>query len=72
MTISNPDEMTGASATISNRSFKISVPGKDLILLSPEESFMPTLKLDQLKLGNAVTTVSGSGASCRITTQYIV
>lgn len=49
----------------------ICAPGREALVISLEESYMPTLRLSKLMRGKLVTTVTGAGDTQRIVDQYM-
>lgn len=70
VTIRQPDR-TSNQMRLAAGSITISAPGREALVISPEESFMPSLRVNRFVRGSLVTTVSGTGAACRIVDQYV-
>jgi hypothetical protein len=70
VTIRQPNQ-TDNTLVLKAGSMTINAPGREALVISQEESYMPSLRVRQFTLGNLVTTVSGSGEDCRIVEQYI-
>ena len=70
VTIRQPNQ-TDNTMVLRAGSMTINAPGREALVISQEESYMPNLRVTQLVMGNLVTTVSGSGADCRVVSQYV-
>lgn len=70
VTLRQPNQ-TDNTMVLRAGSMTINAPGREALVISQEESYMPNLRVTQLVMGNLVTTVSGSGADCRVVSQYV-
>lgn len=70
VTIRQPNQ-TDNTMVLRAGSMTINAPGREALVISQEESYMPNLRVSQFVMGNLVTTVSGSGADCRVVSQYV-
>lgn len=70
VTIRQPNQ-TDNTMVLRAGSVTINAPGREALVISQEESYMPNLRVSQFVMGNLVTTVTGSGAACRIVEQYV-
>ena len=71
VTIRQPNK-TSNQMQLAADAITISAPGREALVISPQESYMPSLRVSRFVRGNLVTTVSGSGPACRIVDQYVV
>ena len=70
LTLRQPSQ-TDNTLVLKGGSMTINAPGREALVISHEESYMPNLRVTQFVMGNLVTTVSGSGADCRVVSQYV-
>lgn len=70
VTIRQPNQ-TDNTMVLRAGSMTINAPGREALVISQEETYLPSLRMTQLVLGNLVTTVIGSGLDCRVVSQYV-
>ena len=70
MAIRQPNK-TSNQMLLAADSIVISAPGREALVINPEESYMPSLRVSRFARGNLVTTVTGTGPACRIVDQYL-
>ncbi|MBQ8537194.1 MAG: hypothetical protein IJ461_07330 [Clostridia bacterium] len=70
VTIRQPNK-TSNQMQLAADSITISAPGREALVISPQESYMPSLRVSRFVRGNLVTTVSGTGPACRVVDQYV-
>ena len=70
VTIRQPNQ-TDNTLVLKGGSVTINAPGREALVISQAESYMPNLRVTQFVMGNLVTTVSGEGADCRVVSQYV-
>lgn len=68
--VRNPSQ-TNNTMVLRGNSMTINAPGREALVVSPDDSVMQKLRVNQFRMGNRLTTVTGSGVDSRIVTQYV-